>query len=237
MASAQQITFVTEHLPPFQIVEENKAIDGFATEVLRAAMKLTPYSYTIEAHPWSLSYTFAQKNNNTCIYSIARIPSRESLFQWAGEITKMNSSFYAHKDSKIKLNTLEDAKNYVVAVVKDDFTHHLLLENGFVENKNFYALDNTPNLLRLLNGRKDIIDLLILGDSPLRNNTSVSSGFNKYKKIISFEEMNMMFNIACSLTTDPEVVHQISSALTDIKQQGTFSKIERKWIEISKNEH
>jgi len=237
IANAQQINFVTEHLVPFQIVEKNKAISGFATEILQATMQLTPYTYTIEANPWPLSYKLAQKMTDTCIYSIARIPLRESLFQWVGEIARTNSSFFALKGSDIKLNTLEDAKKYVTAVIKDDFSHHFLRSKGFVENKNLYVMDNHLTLVEILEARKNRIDLMIVSDNLLRNRISVNTEIDNYKNIASFEDMSIKFNIACGLNTPPEVVNQMAKALNQIKQKGIFSAIEQKWVERLANEH
>ncbi|PCI62814.1 MAG: hypothetical protein COB35_02645 [Gammaproteobacteria bacterium] len=99
-ANATVLTIVTENLPPFQLLDRNKKISGFATDVIKAVLNKTPYQYEIGLHPWSQSYEMAQKNKNTCIYSIAREKSRESLFQWVGQIATTNTYFISLKAKK-----------------------------------------------------------------------------------------------------------------------------------------
>mgnify|MGYP003671223500 FL=1 len=64
------IHLVTEHLPPYQIEDENKNLSGFAVEVIKETMKRSQYDYTMNSYSWVRSYKLAQIKANHCIFSI-----------------------------------------------------------------------------------------------------------------------------------------------------------------------
>jgi polar amino acid transport system substrate-binding protein len=92
------LVFVTEHLPPFQI-EQNNEVKGYTTEIIKKALSHTDLSPIFKVYPWSRSYQIAQERKNTCIYAIARTPQREALFKWIDVITTTNSHFIGLKEN------------------------------------------------------------------------------------------------------------------------------------------
>ena len=227
--AATEITLVTEHLAPFQIIKKNQEITGFSTDIVKAALARTPYSYTIEANPWNISYNQALKNSNTCIFSLAYTPSRKPLFQWAGELTRSTLSFYSLSSRNITITNINEAKNFNVAVIRDDVSHQYLLSKGFTEQKNIYVMDNYDALLDLLEKRKSIIDLVILNDELLKNRIKNLSDKAKYRKVFEIKDLTLIFNIGCNLKVDKKIVDDISKALNTIKADGTYQKIKNKW--------
>jgi polar amino acid transport system substrate-binding protein len=77
-ALSAKLNIVTEHFPPFQIVESN-TITGLSSEIIKATLKTAQFSYNLSAYPWSASYQQALKQANTCIYT--RSTSR-CVIQW-----------------------------------------------------------------------------------------------------------------------------------------------------------
>jgi len=226
-----QLLFVTEYLPPFQVQKEN-GVTGFATEVLKAASNYTPYQVQFEIYPWSRSYNLAQKKENTCIYSISRTVEREDKFQWTEIIAKTNAHFIGLRSNKnIKINKLEDAKNYITAVIKDDYTHQLLINNGFEEFKHFYLVNNPDSLLKLLIERKNID--LILVDSLTIPYRAKSSGYNPslFTSFIKLNTKPLNFYLACSNETPVEIIDNLSYSIEKIKATGEYQKITDKWLD------
>ncbi len=228
-ALSQHITVVTEHLAPFQIVDKNKNITGFSTDVIKAVLNKPPHTYEIEANPWTVSYNQALKNSNTCIYSLAYTKPRKDKFQWSGELIRSTTSFYSLSSREISISHIEEAKKYNVAVIKDDVAHHYLLSKGFQENKNLYVLENYNALLDLLEIRKDSIDLVILNDVLLKNRIKDLADKNKYKQVFLIDELGLIFHIACNLNMPKQVVDDISLALEQVKADGTYQQIKTKW--------
>lgn len=227
-AFSAKINIVTEHLAPFQIVD-NGIVSGLSTEIIEATLNATAIEYNIEAHPWSHSYNRALHVKNTCIYSLAYIPNRKPLFQWVGHITNSTISLYALSKSNITIENLAQAKNYKTAVIKDDVTHHFLISKGFVENENLYVMNNYDSLLQLLEIPSRQIDLVVLNDDLLNNRIKNSTDAAKYKNVFVLQELTLDFYFACSLTTEKSIIKTLATTMKTLEKRGNFSAIRQKW--------
>ena len=224
------LRFVTEHLPPFQIIGEYK-VEGFATEIVEAALAHINRKPDITIYSWTRAYNLAMQRPNTCIYSIARTKEREDKFIWTEIISTTDSHFITVKDRVplIKVNSIEDAKNYRVAVLRDDFTHQFLMNAGFIENKNLYVVTNTKSLLQLLSTKK-YIDLILADPLTVRYRAI----YNEMdpEQFIAIHKLNYVpidFYVACSLTTEKSVIEELTNGLKWVKQSGEYQKILQRW--------
>tara|TARA_R110000737_G_scaffold77432_2_gene108589 strand:+ start:16788 stop:17609 length:822 start_codon:yes stop_codon:yes gene_type:complete len=222
------LNIVTEHLAPFQIVKGDN-ISGLSTEIIKATLTEANITYSLAAHPWSLSYNSALQKKNTCIYSLARIPTRSALFQWIGHITTSSTSLYALNSNPLAISKLAQAKNYKIAVIKDDVAHHFLLSKGFIENKNLYVMDNNDALLKILEIPSRQIDLVVINDDLLNRRLDKVSDMAKYKNVYMFKELLLDFYFACSLNTEKTIVTSLKQAMNKLEQLGAFSDIKKKW--------
>ncbi len=227
-----KLKIVTEHYPPYQELSKHGKIAGFSTEIVRAALKHTDIDYHMQIYPWSRSYALAKERANTCIYSMERNEAREQIFQWIAPIVEVNDFFVGLSNrTDIKLNTIEDVKNYKVAVLRDDRTHHLLLSMGFVENKNLYVINNTYSMLQLLLTQKSID--LVLADTI---NIEYRAKFNKIDPNLSRSYMKLNTEIvqlqfACNLETSAPVIRSLKDAFKTIKSNGEYQAILDKWYD------
>jgi len=227
--SAQHITIVTENLPPFQIVQKNKEISGLATEIVKEVFVRANFSYSIAVSDWSIAYKQAVEQKNVCIYSLVRLPFRESLFQWVGQITSASSSFYSLREKNIILDNFDDALQYRVAVNENYASHHYLLKKGFKKDKTLYVLKNYKALLKMLEVRKDSIDLVLLNDEILINKLDSPSKMKKYRKHSVINDFRFDFFLACSLKTSQAVVEKLSTSLQSMKMDNSLKKLNQKW--------
>ncbi|GHG02019.1 substrate-binding periplasmic protein [Thalassotalea marina] len=229
---SNNVIFVTEHLPPFQIAQQGQ-VSGFATELLKAAVSETDINASYIVYPWSRAYNLAQERPNTCIYSIARTPQREQLFHWVDVLTQTNSHFIGLKSrTDIDIKSVEDAKRYKVAVLKDDVTHQLLLAKGFKEFKNLYVVNNTQSLLKLLVLRTNI-DLILADNLTVTYralyNDIAPSQFAVYLKV---NQSPLDFYLACNLETSKETIQAIKSGFAAIRKSGQYQKISHEWKQL-----
>jgi polar amino acid transport system substrate-binding protein len=225
---ATKLNVVTEHLPPYQIVGED-SITGLSTEIVEATLKEAKYEYDIKAYPWTLSFSRAIHRKNTCIYSLARIPQRESLFKWVGRLASSTISLYSLQNNQITINSLEEAKKHNIAVMRDNVAHHFLLAKGFVENKNLYVLNNDDALLKLLDMSNRNIELVCLNSDLLRNRIKSLDETSKYKRVFQFQELTLNFHLACSVNTEQKIVDNLINAMKMLEKRGDFVDIRNKW--------
>lgn len=226
--SATELTILTEHLAPYQIVSEG-SIKGLSTEIVTATLQQSQYKYDIVAYPWAMSYRRAKTEKNTCIYSLARIPVRESAFKWVGHITSGTISLYSLSSRQIFISTVEEAKNYNIAVIRDDVTHHFLLTKGFIENENLYVVNQYEALLKLLELPSRNIDLVVLNDDMLKHRVKSLAEMLKYRPVFPLKELALNFHLACSLNTDKKVIDNLIDAMKVLEHRGVFKKIRKKW--------
>jgi len=230
VASPTTLTIVTEQLPPFQM-QSTDGVAGYATEIIEATLQEANIDYHITIYPWTRAYNLALKKENTCIYSIARTPEREPLFQWTKPIASTNSSFIGLvSNKKIKMTKLEDAKKYITAVIKDDITHQLLLKNGFIEEEHFYVVNNPSSLLKLLTTRKKI-DLILVDYLTIKYRAQYDQIDPKtFTPYLHLNKKPLNFYLACSKKTDPMIITHISESLDKIKEKGIYKNIIDKWL-------
>lgn len=222
------INFVTEHLPPFQMIE-NETVTGFATDIIMTALLQSSFTYDIKVYPWTRSYNMALNKSNTCIYSIARTAEREKLFKWVNPIAERNSSLIGLKKNNLKISSIEDAKEYRVAVIRDDVTHQLLLAHGFTEEKNLYVVNNTYSLLKLFTQRKGI-DLIMLDAYTIKHRAKYNKiDPNIFEVVYKLNRKPLDYYLACSIQTSDSIVEKLRSILIRLKESGEINKIKKDW--------
>jgi len=229
---ANSIVVLTEHLPPYQIVQQGK-VAGFATELVEQTFTEAGVAYQISFQSWSRAYQLALRDSNTCIYSMSRSPEREALFQWVGELSYNTTALYTMVSrTDVQVSSLEDARRYVVAVTRDDVTHHYLLKHGFEEGKNLYVLDGVANLLPVFSGRRNDIDLVIVNDTILRYRAQEAGlPANQFRRLLVLPDLPLDFHLACSLKTPEATVQKLRASLAALKADGRFARIAGQWSE------
>ena len=226
--SLSPIQIVTEHLPPFQI-DNNGKVSGYVTEIVQTALDTAKIDYSITAYPWTRAYNMAQKVANTCVYSIARTPEREKLFQWTQVVATTNSTFIGLAKSDIHLRSVDDAKNYRIAVLRDDATHQTLLKKGFEEGKNLFIVNNTHSLLKLLVQRKSI-DLILADRVTVKYRAQYDNIDPQiFKPFLHLNNKPFDFYFACSQSTPKATIERINQAMIHIKETGQQEEIKQRW--------
>tara|TARA_R110002072_G_scaffold246454_3_gene405763 strand:+ start:301 stop:1167 length:867 start_codon:yes stop_codon:yes gene_type:complete len=224
------IHLVTEHLPPYQIENKNKKSSGFAVDIIKETMARSNYTYSLKSYPWVRSYKLAQIKANHCIFSIARLKSREALFKWVGPISKVNNTaMWGLKDQKIVVNNLEDAKKYTIAVNRNDIAHTGLVERGFIEGKHLYVLDDAKSLINILITRPEI-DLIVADDTTVNFRAELAGvSVDKLQKIHEIKGLPLDFFFACSRQTDDKIIKHLATKLHSLYKDGTYEAIWNQW--------
>ena len=227
------ITVLTEQLPPLNYTDQklnmsvkDDKITGFSTDVINEIAKRTNTKINIYLMPWARVYKMAQTNKNTAIYSMTRNAKREHLFKWVGPLAKKQSRFYAKKGSKIVLKSLEDAKKYKIATVKDDSKEQYLKKHGFAGLHTLHSVPKWNLALKIV--QADRCDMLISTnfDLPIlaKNNNLKGTDF---QALYTVEDYSLY--IGFSKNTDDAIIKEWQNTLDQIKTDGTYEKLIQKW--------
>ncbi len=113
--------------------------------------------------PWARAYKYAKERENSGIFSMVRIPSREADFQWVGPIETVNIGIYASELNYERYfgeneQRLDQAKLVSgVGVQRGGAAERILTSMGF-ENLE-YSETTRKAILRLINNRFELLAL------------------------------------------------------------------------------
>lgn len=227
----EPIRVVTEELPPYNMTQ-NGVITGMSTEIVQAVFKEVGETAHIQAMPWARAYDLALNESNVLIYSIARTPEREGLFNWVGAIAPTRWFIYSLANRPVKLNSLEDAHGHQIATVNKDVGEQYLTAHGFQVGKDLqsssrYELDyqklkidhvelwisNELNALYLMRQNGDDPNKMLVRSLAL---PELSSDQGLY--------------MAFSTKTPASTVERFRAGLDAIRRNGVYDAITRKWL-------
>lgn len=152
------VKVVTELSPPHQTFENGK-VSGTSTDIVRRVLDASKIQALIKIYPWARAFNIAQSTPNTLIYNMARTPAREKQFHWIGKVASYQFSFVKLTSrTDINIRSLGQAKQYTIAVQRDDIASLWLLQKGFSEQQNKIVTSDIQNSWDLLlNGKVDLI--------------------------------------------------------------------------------
>lgn len=229
--AADTLRIVTEELPPLNMTR-NGEITGLSTEVVRAVLKEVGMQAPIQSLPWARAYDLALNSENVLIYSIARTPQREKLFKWVGVIAPSDWYLYARSDSKIRLNSVDDARSFQTATVNEDVGEQYLLSKGFSIGKNLQSSSKYEiGYEKLKVGRVNFW----ISDELNAFYLVRQAGEDPAKAIVRALPLADLapeggLGMAFSLKTPDVVVERFRKALETIKRNGTYESLQKKWL-------
>lgn len=230
-ARAEALQVVTEELPPYNMTVDGQ-LTGMSTEVVQAALKEAGIQASIQSMPWARAYDLALHDENVLIYSMARIPERESLFQWVGAIAPTRWYMYASASRPITLRTLDDAKAYQNGVVKQDVGELYLSARGFYLGVNLQASNRRElNYEKLKSAHIDLWIANELNASWLVRQTGDDPA-RTLIRALALPDLGGEAGLymAFSLKTPAATVQRLREALQRIHDNGTYATIARKWL-------
>ena len=229
-ADAQSIRVLTEEFPPYNFSANGK-ITGFSTEVVQAVLKEAKIEGTFQSLPWARAYETAQDSENVLIYSIARNPLREKLFKWVGVIAPTQYYLFSTPQRKLKLERLDDAKNYQIATVNEDAGEQFLMAHGFAKGQNLQSsVKYELNYEKLKRGRVDLWIMPELVAVFLARQAGDDPSKTLARSYAINELGNDGYYMAFGIQTPDALVTRLSRALATIKTNGTYDALKRKWL-------
>lgn len=219
-AKANKIRVVSEHLPPYLIVENEKIISGTSFLIVEEVLKRANIQAVTEVMPWARAYKIALNEPNTIIYSMTKSVERESLFLWIGQLHHLEYSFFSMKSNvNLNIRTINDALNYTVVSVRGSFEADSLQRKGFKVGENLILVVDYIAAWKMLQiGRAD----LTYGNAPvIIGNNEDKSLFMRQGEVI---EISNLF-VAANINSDEELVDKLSAALKSVKNAPAFEHL------------
>ena len=221
-AKVEYLDIVTEDYPPFQIVEENGEVSGEYAEQVRKLLDLANIPYRIRVLPWARAYRIAKDKPNTCIFSIVKETFREKSFLWVSLLGSTVGTFYTSKEQvdNVKLTSIEDAYNYVIAVQRHGVTTELLQRRGFLFQHHLLDVTDWHQSIHLV--EKGRANLVVSNKAIIEYYLKeLGMPLDTLVPLIDYVDISDAKQyLACNLQTDPDYIERIRRADKAIKREG-----------------
>ncbi|WP_085581826.1 MULTISPECIES: ABC transporter substrate-binding protein [unclassified Pseudomonas] len=222
------LVLLTENFPPYNMAKNGKNfaqdenIDGIATDIVREMFKRAGLTYSLTLRfPWERVYKLALENPGYGAFVMARLPDRERLFKWVGPIGPDDWIMLARADSKITLETLNDARKYKIGAYKGDAIAETLTKQGL---KPTVVLRDQDNAKKLVNGQ---IDLWATGD-PAGRYLARQDGVTGLKTVLRFNSAQLY--LALNKEVPDETVARLQAALDQMRKDGVVDEIMGRYL-------
>ena len=223
---APALEFVTEEFPPLNFNNKDGQADGFGSELVREILRRNGLTAPLTVLPWARAYKTAQTQANVGLYCTVRNDEREAVFQWVGPIGYITSVLYINAGSSLRPVSLSDARAaHNVIALRDGYSAQLLRRMGF---DNVMLANNNTDALRLMTTGGDQTLLLVSSLTVARTLAKLGLPGDAIKPVLTV--MRRQLYIAFSLGTAPAVVKRFQATLDEMKHDGSFVGLHRKWF-------
>ncbi|OZB42199.1 MAG: ABC transporter substrate-binding protein [Alishewanella sp. 34-51-39] len=220
---AESLIMYTEHFPPYSF-EQNQQITGLNTELVRRSCQIANIQCEFRLLPWLRAYEAAQKDPRAGLYSTSRNPLREDAFQWVGPLAHASASMYWLKSRPdAPPRTLEQAKQYIVAVARGDVYELYLQSQGFEVDVNLLRFNSKSDaVLPFLHGK---VDLLIASELILPVWLAEhQQRLTAVQPVIDLSAVGHNY-LALHPEMPPALVARLQQALNELKATGEYQQL------------
>ncbi|MBV8467498.1 MAG: ABC transporter substrate-binding protein [Burkholderiales bacterium] len=124
------VLYTENSAPNNYLAEDGKTVRGIATEKIEAAFKKAGIPYAINVTSWSRALNMAKMQANACVYSTAKLPERESSFQWVAPVAQSDWYLWG-KVGSLKPVSLDEVRGgKAVCSLLGDAPGRFLLADG-----------------------------------------------------------------------------------------------------------
>ncbi|MEX5685942.1 MULTISPECIES: substrate-binding periplasmic protein [Pseudomonas] len=222
------LVLLTENFPPYNMAKNGKNfaqdenINGIAVDIVREMFKRADITYSLTLRfPWERIYKIALEKPGYGVFVMARLADREKLFKWVGPLGPDDWIMLARADSKITLETLDQARKYKIGAYKGDAIAVSLAKQGL---KPIVVLRDQDNAKKLTSGQ---IDLWATGD-PAGRYLARQEGVNGLKTVLRFNSAELY--LALNRNVPDEVVARLQAALDQLRKEGVVDDIMARYL-------
>lgn len=217
------VVLLTENFPPFNMAIDDKnfsrdeGIDGISADIVREMFKRAGINYSLSLRfPWDRLYNLTLEKPNYGLFSTTLTPEREPLFKWVGPLGSTSWVLVAMPDSKVTVNSLEEAAQYRIGAYKNNAVTQHLESKGVPLS---IALRDQENAVKLSKGTLD----LWATDDPAGRYMARQAGVAGLKIVMTFNKADLY--LALNKDTPDEVVSRLQTALDELRKEGFVEQI------------
>ena len=223
VALSQELTILTENMPPLNYVE-NGVLVGPSVEIVREIQRRVGSDEPIQVYPWARAYKMSLEQENVVLFGMTHTEARHDQFKWIGPLATKRDILVARKSSGIKIDSLEDAKKVKsIGTLRDDTRERLLESLGFTNLEP--VSDEQLNAKKLVLGRIDLWTYKIPGLRTVCELAGVD--YNEVEEVYHLREITL--DIAFSKKTSDSIVERWRKAFNEMLADGTIMRIQKKW--------
>jgi len=220
--SAELTVIVSADFDPYSY-STSEGGAGAMYEVAQELAKRVGQKFSVQFMPWARAQQIAKKEPNIGILPLARVPEREADYTWLVEILQEPYVFFALKNSKVDISTLEATKDLRIGTFAGSLSEVLLRQKGF---KNFKSVTTDAQNVRMLkSGRIDVW----VAPLSFKNRYKEKGGLAAEDMRVGATLIILHEYLAASKNLDAETVKKWQEAFKAMKRDGTYATIMKKY--------
>ena len=225
------LTVLLEAIAPFSFQDAEGKPVGYAVELMQELLRRCKLAARLEFNSWASIYQRAQTQPRVLVADMTRLAEREKLFYWIGPTATRRLFLYRLKSRpEVQPLTLEGAKAFKTAVIRDDASERDLLARGFELGRH---LDRSPDyaaLLRKLFARRD--ELMAM------NSTVAAATLHRYgydlkqiEPVVKVSDSHAF--MALSLNSGAALCARLSRGWETMRHNGTVATIAARYPSVA----
>lgn len=220
--SATELKIVSADFDPYTYATPHGGT-GVIYEIVQELARRVGQSPHIEFLPWARAQLKAQSTPNIGILPLARVPERESKYVWIIRILEDPYVFFAKKNTKFDISSIEAARNLRIGTFRGSLAEVLLRKEGF---KNFKSVDSDVQNVKML--KLNRIDVWV---APLsfKNRYKEKGGLGEDELRVGATVVMLQEYFAASKSLDAETIQKWQKAFQSMKQDGSYALIMKKY--------
>ncbi|NOX34441.1 MAG: amino acid ABC transporter substrate-binding protein [Deltaproteobacteria bacterium] len=225
--TADDLVYLTENFPPHNYIKDGRLV-GASVEILEMIWKKLGSLKTkndIKLIPWARAIKRMKNEPNIVLFGMGFSVDRIKKFHWVGPYYTHSLSLIAKKEEKIKINALEDAKMFLIGVVREDVGHQMLINLHFQASN----LDLSSDIDVLFNKLKYDRFNLICYVEPAFFKYMDKHNLNKDLFEPVFQVSDMRSGFGFSKEIPGYLILKFQKALDELKNNKSINKILKKY--------
>jgi signal transduction histidine kinase/ABC-type amino acid transport substrate-binding protein len=223
-SEAQKVIRVAgdNNFPPFEYLSDSGVYTGFNVDIMNAISIETGIRFEYYPMPWNEAVQAMRSGKVDAIQGMKYNQEREEFYDFSAPYFTSSQGIFVLKDN-MYIRKIEDLKGRKVAVQKGDVASGLLSK---VDRLQLVETNNQQEAVQsLIDGKVDaFIGNRITGQYFLQKNEQQS-----HIKIVG-EPLDTTNYAVAVMPKNKELLTLFNQAISQIKKDGTYEKIEKKWF-------